>query len=225
MTSLTRRCTRCRRRKYLREFYERKDAKVGHKAECKACTKRTHRERRRGHRAPRAWSPPEFFDCQFCGSHEFRHSTNQRTCGRRDCKRQLKHRQNTRAAKKRGDICRDCGAPAYFSRCEACRVKHQAHAEEFLEPLKPLGILCACGQPLSFGSDPMTGRSLEICPTCGERPLRVVGVRHYDQRVDLTEEIENAVERASKPPDEQFRSYGSGMHFRQKSHEYVRRSA
>ena len=43
--------------------------------------------------------------------------------------------------------------------------------------------VCACGAALTFGTNPMTGVTLESCNTCGtEQPVPVRGCRIY-QRV------------------------------------------
>jgi hypothetical protein len=223
---LTRVCTRCRRRKYLREFYERKGTTTGYTSACKACTRRKERIRRHPWRAelePVGWTPPKFFDCQYCGGHTIRRATNQRTCGSAECQRRLKQDQNKRARTKHGDICRDCGGPAYFSRCEECRAKRQAQIESTLAPATAEQSDICCGMPLEFDSDPMTGRTLQTCAHCGTRPVPIIGVRHYDQRVTLDDEIEGAVERSGRAPDTRYA--GLGMHFRQKSNEFTRKSA
>jgi hypothetical protein len=74
---------------------------------------------------------------------------------------------------------------------------------------------------VKFGSDPMSGTSLEWCPRCGERPLTRYGVVQYNQRVVLDDEIELAVERAGKVPNPVFSGQG-GKSYRRRSYEYVR---
>ncbi len=69
----------------------------------------------------------------------------------------------------------------------------------------------------------MTGVTLEFCMRCGERPVPIIGARHYDQRITLDDEIEEAVERSGRAPDQRYA--GLGMHFRQKSNEFTRKSA
>lgn len=59
--------------------------------------------------------------------------------------------------------------------------------------------LCFCGAPLCFGSDSMTGVSLEYCPQCRvERPLAIQGMRGYDQRPELERELVASVDRAQR---------------------------
>lgn len=56
------------------------------------------------------------------------------------------------------------------------------------------------GQALAFGSDPHTGRGVQYCHQCGEKPLPAFGARSYSQRQDFEDEITATVERAKKAP-------------------------
>jgi hypothetical protein len=125
-------------------------------------------------------------------------------------------------------ICVDCGRPAYFSRCEFCRCKHQREVEEAFTKPSMSALACtlptrngACREILTFGCDRL-GRTTTYCYVHGEHLMPTVGVRQYDQRVVLDEETEESVERASKPPEQRYVGRVAGQHWRQKSYEYVR---
>jgi hypothetical protein len=186
MTLHTRVCSTCRRRKDLAEFYKREQGKTGYRTACKSCTRAM--SRKHWHEIPKVVRPPRMFVCQYCGVRQPARALNQKACRDPLCQRELKRDRNHRQRAARTYICIDCGGPAYFRRCDACRATHQAVVEAALATMPERSDLC-CGQPLEFGTDPMTGVTLEYCATCGERPVKIVGARHYDQRPDLSEEI------------------------------------
>jgi hypothetical protein len=228
----TRVCTKCRHRKYLTDFYKSGDRRwPGYRSQCKSCTKRASICRARVH--PRRRAPKlTTFRCQYCEAEEMQRCANQRTCHRITCQQAQRREQKQRMKlKSPSGVCVDCGHPAYFSRCEFCRIKHQQAVEEAFTRPSMSDLACqvptrtgACLEILTFGCDRL-GRSTVECRVHGERLMPTIGQRSYDQRETLSDELDEFIERASAPPDGRFRSYGSGMHFRQKSHEYVRRSA
>ena len=72
-----------------------------------------------------------------------------------------------------------------------------------------------CGQKLLFGSDPMTGASIEYCAVCGERPLTNYGARLYSQRTELEAELDRLVTGARKPAQKRQYAVGHGDGLRQ----------
>lgn len=59
---------------------------------------------------------------------------------------------------------------------------------------------------LSFGSDPLTGRSLEFCGECGKvRLLPIRGVHTYPQRTELDSELDRKVANAQRRPGNAIR--------------------
>ena len=77
------------------------------------------------------------------------------------------------------------------------------HRGEYGPHVEPLGVpQCpSCGQRLgkyNLGSDPMTGASTIWCPSCGEQPLPLYGLRRYDQSERSLAEMETKVRTAQR---------------------------
>ena len=228
MTPPTRVCSTCRHRKPLREFYARTNTRwPGYRAECKSCMKRA--AKRRDRTRPRVPRPLTTFRCQYCEAEEPQRCANQRTCHRIACQQAKRREQKQRMRlKSPSGICVDCARPAYFSRCEFCRGQHQRAIEEAFTRPSVSALACglptrhgACPELLTFGCDRL-GRTTTDCIVHGERLMPTSGTRYYDQGERRSEELDDFIERASRAPDGRLVSAGSGKHWHQQSHEYVR---
>ena len=229
MTQPTRVCTRCRHRKPLAEFYRHGSQDRSYRTQCKSCFRiaQRGRDRRTRHHGDRR-HPLGTFHCEYCDREQRRRCANQRICSSLECQRAKRREQKQRMKlKSPTGLCIDCGKPAYFSRCEYCRGVHQREIEvEFCKAEQSPG-LCAlpvrggiCNQVLSFGTDGM-GRTVMWCPTHGESLVPTIGIRHYDQRVVLDDEIDASIERASKRPEPKPTDHLGGQHWRRESNAYV----
>lgn len=132
--------------------------------------------------------------CEICHTKAVRHTGRQKLCGRRTCK-------STR------DKIAYRGGRGEHRRAVALR------GEPMLDDLGP--PICGCGEKVAFGSDPMTGASIEYCPKCGERPLPTYGRRGYDQRIQLEAYLRERQDSEAKPPEadgptQQFRGLEAG---------------
>lgn len=226
MTMPTRVCTGCRRRKPLADFYRHGSHDRSYRSKCKRCVCRAQRTRDRRRTTPRR--PPGTFRCQYCDTEERQLCANQRTCHRLECRRAQRREQKERMRLKSATgICVDCGALAYFSRCEACRSRHQREVEaSFCAPARS-PTLCglptrqgACAHALSFGTD-FLGRTTMVCNVHGETLMPVIGRHAYPQRVEFEDDLEASVERASLAPAEVENAALNGMHWRRESNAYV----
>ena len=129
--------------------------------------------------AAKAKNGPNWKTCAWC-ERRFRPSTPERRCCSREC---------------------------MSRRRVSMRAERQLSPNKSLERLgdvlvQPSAPFCPNhpGQALAFGSDPMTGRGLEYCPKCGERPMPMHGVRTYTQGGEREAEAEGFVERSKRPP-------------------------
>ena len=117
------------------------------------------------HLKARYGRPRGTFTCEECGRTLKRTASNQKCCKRKKCRFVRNQKANQRNKRK----------------------VLRPWKDDYIQPLPP--PQCVCGMALKFGSDPMTGSSIEYCNHCGERPLQQLGARTYDQRERLEAEL------------------------------------
>ena len=133
------------------------------------------------------WGRPKGkFTCEECGRTLKRTASNQKCCKRKACQFQRNQKANQRNKRK----------------------VLRPRLDDYIEPLPP--PQCVCGAMLKFGSDPMTGSSIEYCPHCGERPLQILGRRVYDQRARIEAELRERQDRVDAPVDPGARERSAG---------------
>lgn len=99
-------------------------------------------------------------------------------------------------------------------------VRHRKEWKAKMLPAQPAPF-CVCGEPLTFGSHPLSGRAFQWCGKCGEQPIPRAGVRHYEQGRTLTLELAAGVERAKAPPQETTSCHQAGKQWRQRRQQYA----